>query len=126
MIIGLDIDDTITAQPALFAALSRAPGVRRVVVVSTRTDLPEARRATEEELRGLGIRYHLLHLLPGQAVAEGRCPHVELDGYRQYLWQKVDFCREQGVEVMFEDDDKVIALFHRYAPEIGVVKVTQP
>lgn len=123
VILALDIDDTITAEPGLFAALSHAEGVRKVVIISTRSDLLEARVDTEAELDALGIRHHVLHLLPGQEEAVAYCPHKDLTDYQKYLWQKVALCQREGVDVVFEDDVKVIDLFKRFAPEIRVLQV---
>jgi hypothetical protein len=51
------------------------------------------------------------------------CPHRELDWYSAYLWQKVFFCVQRDVEVVFEDDAKVVALFKAHAPGIAVFHI---
>jgi hypothetical protein len=58
MNLAFDIDDTITAKPALFAALSIAAGVKKVIIVTSRGNSDESRRLTLEELANLGIRHH--------------------------------------------------------------------
>ena len=125
MNLAFDIDDTITAMPGLFAALSTAVGVDRVIIVSSRMNRPEILHATRKELDGYGVRYDQIHLIDDAAVAQKRCPHPELDWYQQYLWQKVEICLRERVDVVFEDDVKVIALFRRYAPEILVLQAHQ-
>lgn len=125
MNLAFDIDDTITAMPGLFAALSTAAGVDRVIIVSSRMNRPEILHATRKELDGYGVRYDQIHLIDDAAVAQERCPHPELDWYQQYLWQKVEICLRERVDVVFEDDAKVIALFKRYAPAILVLQAHQ-
>jgi hypothetical protein len=49
------------------------------------------------------------------------CPHPELDWFQAYLWQKITLARSLGVAVYFDDDDNVVRLFRRYAPEIHIV-----
>ena len=51
------------------------------------------------------------------------CPHKHLDWYQQYLWQKIKICLDRNVEIIFENDPKVVALFKEYAPEINVFQV---
>ena len=57
-------------------------------------------------------------MIEGKDTAAVTCPHEELDWWNKYLWQKVDVCQREGVEVVIEDDEKVVALFRKYAPEI--------
>jgi len=84
IILGLDIDDTITKAPAFFALLTHAvkDGGGCVYIVSSRTAVPEAQRLTELELTRLGVAYDDLYLLPGPAEAKSRCPHQDLDWYQ--------------------------------------------
>jgi hypothetical protein len=121
--LAFDIDDTITAKPALFAALSCAAGVKKVLIVSSRGNSEESRRLTLEELKSIGIRHHGLHLLDDGPEARNRCPHPDLDWYQRYLWQKVEICLREKIDIIFEDDPKVIDLFRRFAPKILVMQV---
>ena len=123
MNIAFDIDDTITAMPELFAALSTSHGAGKVIIVSSRTNNAEVLRATREELHGYGVRYDRLYLIDDAAVARERCHHAELDWYQKYLWQKVEVCLLEKIDVVFEDDLKVIDLFKRYAPAILVLQI---
>ena len=123
MNLAFDIDDTITAKPELFAALSGAPRVKKVLIVSSRGNSEESRRLTLAELESYGIRHHGLHLLEDGPEARNRCPHPDLDWYQRYLWQKVEICRREKIDVIFEDDEKVIDLFRRFAPKIRVMQV---
>lgn len=123
--VGLDIDGTITAAPEYFSTLSRAwrDAGRQVQVISSRSDCLESRNETLKELRCLGIEFDELHLLrsPGEELAP--CPHRNLDWFQVYLWQKVAIARLVGASIYFDDDDKVVWLFRRYAPEISIVHV---
>ncbi|MBL8990935.1 MAG: HAD family hydrolase [Phycisphaerae bacterium] len=89
MVIGLDLDDTITRHPAFFACIAsalRAAG-HRVLVVTHREDPNDALRT----LNDLGVAH--------DAVI---CPRPG-DRARHGLAWKAAVCREQGVSVMFED-----------------------
>lgn len=121
--LAFDIDDTITAKPELFAGLAGAPGVKKVLIVSSRGNSEESRRLTLVELETYGIRHHGLHLLEDGPEARNRCPHPDLDWYQKYLWQKVEICLRENIDVVFEDDEKVIDLFRRFAPKILVMQV---
>ncbi len=123
MNIAIDIDDTITAQPALFSLLTQAASEKnhKVIIVSSRSNTEEVLSTTKEELRQVGICFDKLYLL--EDISNCRCPHDELNWYDKYLWQKVDICQKENVDVVFEDDLKVIALFKRYAPTIQVIQV---
>lgn len=120
----MDIDYTITACPGLFSLITR--GIRQeggqVHIVSGRDDDPEARRITKEELFSWKIYFDALHLLPDSLRAQRLCPHPELDWYQKYLWGKVDYCLRNGILIFFDDDQKVIDLFLKYAPGIKLFK----
>ena len=83
----------------------------------------ESRRLTLAQRESLGIRNQGLHLLEEGPEARNRCPHPDLDWYQKYLWQKVESCLREKIDVIFEDDQKVIALFLRFAPKILVMQV---
>ena len=125
MNVALDIDGTITRDPAFFALLSRAVRASggKVIVVTSRADAPGVRETTRRELEDYGIEYDELVVIP-----EGQnripCPHAGLDWYERYLWQKLQVCLDRDVDVAFEDDPKVIDLFRRFAPGIAVFHVT--
>ncbi len=123
MIIALDIDDTITAVPGFFSAITRSTEVSKVIIVSSRSNLPEVREATKQELEELGIAFDSLHLLESYEAASESCPYPELDWYEKYLWQKVDICIREGVDIMFDDDPKVAKLFNTYAPDIRFFQI---
>jgi len=122
--LGLDIDDTITACQGLFSLMTDAVKQKggQVHIVSSRTDDPKVRQITQDELFSLNICYDELYLLPNSAQATKTCPHNELDWYEKFLWQKIDYCKQKGVTIFFDDEQKVIDLFHQYAPEIKVFR----
>lgn len=116
--IGLDMDGTITADPAFFARLARFVRERgqAVHVVTSRSPLGEAE--TRQELAGLGLAVDFLYPLPDFGKPIPRCPHPALSWYEQYLWQKVEYSLAHGIRSFFDDDPKVLALFVRHAPQI--------
>ena len=124
MNIALDIDGTITRLPELFAVLSRAVRAAggKVIVVTSRSDTPAVREQTRRELKGYGLEHDELVIIP-DGTGRIPCPHRNLDWYQQYLWQKVAVCLDRGVTSVFEDDEKVVALFRVYAKDITVFHV---
>ncbi len=125
MIIAIDIDDTITAIPSFFSLLSKAviKDGGKVIIISSRPNLSETIRLTGQELKEYDVTYSKLVLMEGPEVAKSTCPHMELDWWEKYLWQKVDICQKEKVDIVFEDDEKVVELFKKFAPEIQVFRV---
>lgn len=123
MKVGLDIDSTITANPAFYYELSQ--GVYddggAVVILTSRVDTGHTRLLTESELQGWSIRYDALYLFKPFEEVEHLCPHKDLDWYQRYLWQKVHHAVNEQLDIHYDDDDAVISLFKRYAPEIKIV-----
>jgi hypothetical protein len=122
--IGLDIDDTITACQGLFSLMTEAVKQKggQVYIISSRTDVQEVREETKEQLLDMRICFDELYLLPNSQQAMKTCPHKELDWYEKFLWQKVDYCKQKGITIFFDDEQKVIDLFHKYAPEVKVFR----
>ena len=123
MKIGLDIDDTISANPQFFADLCRHTYGQggSVIIISSRSEGEEVRAITTEQLKGWSIHYDRLYLFRPFEEVEHICPHAELDWYKKYLWQKVHHCINESVDFYYDDDDKVIDLFKLHAPEINIV-----
>ena len=102
--LGLDIDDTITAWPAQFSAMSneaRQLGIR-VVIITSRSE--QGRRETVGELNELGIHFDALRFLPAMSWANEHCPHRHLNWYQRWLWYKIRIAEEEGVTHLFDDD----------------------
>lgn len=78
--------------------------------------------ACKAELSSLDIPHDRLHMLPGVEEAERRCPRGELDWYQKNIWQKVQYCMDNHIDVFFDDEQKVLDLFGRYAPGIQVFR----
>ena len=126
MNIALDIDGTITKNPAFFSVLSQA--VRqaggKVYIVTSRGNDDVARVQTMQELASYMIKFDDLVIIADSSSEEQlQCPHENLDWYQKYLWQKVAVCLDRNVNLVFEDDLKVIRLFDEYAPDIQVFQV---
>lgn len=116
--IGVDIDDTITTAPVLYAQMTvacRQAGAE-VHVVTSRSEL--ARAETMEELREYGVVYDFLHFIGEMSRAKSNCPHSELDWYQSYLWQKVAYAIDNGLTQFVDDDQRVLSLFEAYAPHV--------
>lgn len=94
MVIGFDIDDTITAHPPLFAVVSQALRLagHRVVVITMRLD----RERAAADLAAYGVVYDEL-----------RCFEIEAPG--DYWGWKGRVCAALGVEVFFDDSPDILA-----------------
>jgi hypothetical protein len=127
MIVGLDIDGTITAAPEFFRMLSEAVyrDGGKVIIVSARSNSSISRTETIAELRQLGIPYSKLILLPEGAAMVGN-PPSELSYLERYLWQKVHICESEGVRVFFDDDNTMVDMFVQYATGVQVYQALQP
>ncbi|MEI8218618.1 MAG: HAD family hydrolase [Elusimicrobiota bacterium] len=126
MMIGIDIDDTITALPEFFKELTvsfTAKG-HKIHIITSRTDNAEVRKITRAELQELGIKFDFLYFLPSYSTAKELCPHLELDWFQKYLWQKADYCLKNDISIYFDDDIKVVELFQKYSPEITVLQIS--
>lgn len=125
MHVGIDIDNTITRAPNLFALLAQAVRAQggTIHIVSSRTDSGATRIATAKELAEYGVAYDRLFLFP-EKENTAPCPHRDLDWYQQSIWGKVAYCLKHKVGIFFDDEQKVVDLFHRFAPAIIVLRVT--
>jgi hypothetical protein len=122
-VVGLDIDDTITAHPHKYASLSLSEHQlgNMVVIISSRFDTPIVRAESVAQLADLNIYYDHMYLFKPFDDMDPVCPHEDLDWQDQYLWQKVAYAKAAGVTEHHDDDDRVITLFKRFAPEIRMV-----
>ena len=95
MVVGMDIDDTITRHPPFFSFLARAllAAGHEVIIITFRED-PEATKALLEEWN---INYTRLITSSIEACFE--------HGVNEW---KAAVCRENRVEIFFEDDPEVI------------------
>ncbi len=126
MNIALDIDDTITKNPRFFSLLSRS--IRgaggRVYIVTSRGNADGVKEKTRQELASYGIEFDALFIIADSGSQKQiPCPHGNLDRYQKYLWQKVKTCLDYSVDIVFDDDPKVVSLFEEYAPDIQVFHV---
>lgn len=94
MIIGFDIDDTITAHPAFFAVVSQALRLagHRVVVITMRIDAVRA----AADLQAFGVVYDELHCF-------------DIDARGDYWGWKGRLCASLGVEVFFDDSPDILS-----------------
>ena len=117
LLLGLDIDETITAAPELFAEIAKTCRLNggQVHVITSRSAL--GRSETVDELYAYGVQFDALYFLPEMVRANSDCPHTDLDWFQRYLWQKVAYAKHHGLMHFVDDDPKVIALFNQFAPE---------
>jgi len=94
MVVGLDIDDTITRHPVFFAFLSGAlvAAGHRVLIITMRVD----RERAEADLRTMGVVWNELYTFP------------EDGPYTPYWKWKGDLCRQHGVELFFDDSPDIL------------------
>lgn len=94
LVIGFDIDDTITAHPAFFAVVSQAlrGAGHRVVIITMRVDAGQA----AADLAAFGVVYDELHCF-------------DLDQRGDYWGWKGRLCASLGVEAFFDDSPDILA-----------------
>lgn len=94
MIVGMDVDDTISRHPEFFSYLSKAlqAGGHSVVIVTVREDHDD----TDRQLREWGIAFDRLVTLPS-----GRGP-VDLADWKARTYA------ELAAEIVFEDSVEVV------------------
>jgi uncharacterized HAD superfamily protein len=95
MIVGFDIDGTITRHPPFFAFLAdslRQAG-HRVLIITFREDRP----ATEADLKNWGIVYNKLI-----TSTLDSCLEHGVDEWKAFV------CRQEKVDIFFEDDPDVL------------------
>jgi hypothetical protein len=80
-VVGLDIDDTITAHPHKYASLSLSEHllVNMVVIISSRFDTPIVRAESLAQLVDLNIYYDHMYLFKPFDDMDPVCPHEDLD-----------------------------------------------
>lgn len=122
--LGLDIDETITSDPELFAEVSRTCRLNngQVHIVTSRSAL--GRAETVDELSSYGVQFDALFFLPEMSRANSECPHKELNWFQRYLWQKVAYAKQHALMHFVDDDPKVISLFNQFAPEIVITSAS--
>lgn len=118
MRLGLDIDNTITADPRFFARIAAhwRLSCGEVHVVTTRND--QGRSGTLDQLRRLGIPFDAIHFLPRMDPDRAFDGPTGLDWYQRYLYGKVAYCLGHGITHVVDDDSKVLSLFCNHAPDI--------
>ena len=106
MVIGLDIDGTITRHPGFFASISQAlvNGGHQVVVITFRED----RKSAADDLAAWGVAYSELVTWSFQ------------EKENMYAW-KARICRAKNVEVFFDDDPLVLCQLNPMVVSMMVV-----
>ena len=123
-VIGIDIDGTITLDPDFYSAFTRDCKRSGIIVHIVSARPPESRADTEAELLELEIAYDELHLLPPMEEALTLCPHDEIEWFHRHFWMKIDYSVRKGLSHFIDDNERVLQLFHTYAPEIIVFQAT--
>lgn len=94
LVVGVDVDGTITKHPELFRILCKA--LRKegcsVHIVTCRLE-PEF---IQDDLKGWGIEYDKIHV-----------PEIESDHLSAAEW-KAKVCQDEGITVMFDDSPDII------------------
>ncbi len=116
--IGIDIDGTITGDPAFFSSFVLDCKKHHICVHIVSARPRESIAETEAELLELGISYDKLYLLPPIEEAIMLCPHSDLEWFLCHFWLKVDYAISQGLSCFVDDNERVLELFRSYAPEV--------
>ena len=123
-VIGIDIDGTITLDPDFYSAFTRDCKRSGVIIHIVSARPPESRADTEAESCELEIVYDELHLLPSMEEAITLCPHSEIEWFHRHFWMKIDYSIRHGLSHFIDDNERVLQLFHVYAPEIIVFQAS--
>ena len=108
MVIGLDIDGTITRHPKFFALVSQAlvQGGHQVVVITFRED----RKSAADDFAVWGVAYSELVTWSS----------MENAGENMYAW-KARRCTAKNVEILFDDDPLVLCQLNPVVVSMMVV-----
>ena len=120
-VIGIDIDGTITLDPAFYSAFTRNCKRSNIVVHIVSARPPESRVETEAELQELDIVFDELHLLPSMEEAITLCPHSEIEWFDRHAWMKIDYAVRKELSHFVDDNERVLRLFRSYAPQVTLV-----
>lgn len=107
MNVAIDIDGTITAMPAVFAAMAkglRASG-HKVIIVTFR--LEQYREETKKDLEQLGIEYDSLHMSSEDRPVDP-------------LW-KVEVALANDIQAFFEDAKDVLMALPKSIQPVWIV-----
>jgi len=126
--VQIDIDETITALPEFFSAITK--GLRqaghRVIVVSSRVDEGDCRKKSLEELREYGIEFQALHLCPKPEHLDVlRIPDDLHPAHKIYIG-KLFVAEDEKVDVLIDDCGITSELFGKYLPHVRILKVMPP
>lgn len=124
-VVGIDIDGTITLDPAFFSAFTHDCRQSGIVIHIVSARPPDSRAETEAELLELEILYDELHLLPPIEEAITLCPHSEIEWFHRHFWMKIDYSIRKGLSHFVDDNERVLQLFRTYAPEIIVFQASE-
>ena len=133
--LAFDLDDTITRWPSFFSMLSESncDSDSYNLIVSTRYEpvTSSCHQAVYNrelaEIKKLHVKYDkLVHAWWPFELAEKLFPcGGELDWLKCFIWHKVFYCRLHHIDIFYEDQQRNIELFRKYAPDIEVVHVQQ-
>ena len=119
--LGLDMDLTITDDPAFFASLAskvkEAGG--QVIVFAARAPDTFFHTRTRDELAKYKFPYDDIFYLPDIEEAVRTCPHRDsLGHYPCYLWHKVKRAEQACITHYVDDEAVVHDLFRQFLPSV--------
>ncbi len=128
MVIQIDIDGTITQAPDFFKQLTHAfhKDDHKILIVSSRTELPEIREDTVRELQDYGIVYDKLILTPTlEGLEKKQLPAGLLPDHHLHAG-KLIAAKDYVTDILFDDCEATIDLFRQHLPKVQVFQVRAP
>jgi hypothetical protein len=106
MHIAIDIDGTLTAQPASFVKLMMAlMPIHRITLLTGTLNSPDM-QGRLSQVAGLGIARHLFTEI---VICAGK-------NTGEVATKKGEFCRDQRVDMVFEDTSSYLTAIHPISP----------
>jgi len=133
--LAFDLDDTLTRWPLFFSYVSKQncdPDSYHLII-STRYEpvSSSCHQAVYDkemvEIEKLDVNYDkLVHAWwPFDLAAKLYLCGDDMDWLKRFIWHKVFYCRLHHIDVFYEDQQRNIDLFRKYAADIKVLHVLQ-
>jgi len=125
MKIAIDIDGVITRIPEFLALTSKAlmKEGHHITILTSRTNSKESITKSIKEIKDAQVSFNDYYFLPETNTRSKTEFPSELNWFQQYIWQKAEYCKNNKIDIFFEDDPRTVALVLKYAPDTVCLRV---
>ena len=125
MKIAIDVDGVVDAIPKFLSLITNLFDKKKieVIILTSRSNTPEVIRETLKEIEFHKIQYDSYFFLPNTETRDPEEFPNDLSWFDKHIWQKAEFCRDNQVDIMFEDDEKTINHILKYSPNTRILQV---